>query len=81
MLLRLGSSFTMCLFVFQTMFYAGNHTDSKVDMKKAKRMTVVYYRIKGITKINKGQYQVLRSIRLKVKHYLTTKKCGLPLGL
>ena len=41
-------------------------TQSQVDMKKDKTMTVVY-RIKGKPKRNSGQYRILKSARLKIK--------------
>ena len=60
-----------------TLFYAGNHTESEADMKKAKNMTVVYYGIEGKPKRNKSRYRILKSARLKIKLYLNKKKCGL----
>ena len=52
--------------------------ESEVDMKKTKRMTVVYYiMIKGKPKRNNGKYQILKSTHLKIKLHLNKNKCGL----
>ena len=48
--------------------YPGNSTESEVDMKKAKKMTVIYYRIKATPKRNKSR--ILKSASLKIKLYL-----------
>ena len=47
------------VFANKHFIYAGNNTGSEVDMKKAKRMTVVYYRTIGKQKRNTDQHQVL----------------------
>ena len=41
-------------YLCSTYFYADNNTVCEVDMKNAKRMTVVHYRIKGKPKRNIG---------------------------
>ena len=56
--------------------YVGNNTESGVDMKKAKKITVIYYRIKGKPRRNKIQYRILKSARLKIKLYLNKINVG-----
>ena len=53
--------------------FVGNNTESEVDMKKAKNITVIYCRIKGKPRRNKSQYRIIKSARLKIKLYLNKK--------
>ena len=43
----LQESIPVCFYLGQIRLHAGNNTESEVDMKKAKKITVIYYRIKG----------------------------------
>ena len=47
--------------------HAGNNSESEVDMKHANKIAVIYYKIKGKPKINKSQYWILKSARMKIK--------------
>ena len=50
--------------------YAGNNAEPEVDMRQAKKITVIYCRIKGKAKRNKSHYRILKSASLKLKLYL-----------
>ena len=63
-----ASLFELCRLKIMHKYCFMQASESEVDVKKVKRITIVYYRIKGEPKRSKSQYKKIT--QLEIQHYL-----------